>query len=59
MASVTSFIRNTPKASLRTYFDQTGIALVPPVNWDAPSPRSFGPCSRPSMSSTTTPGRAS
>jgi hypothetical protein len=38
MASVTSFVRNTPKASLRTYFDQTGIALVPPVNWDATEP---------------------
>jgi hypothetical protein len=38
MASVTSFIRNTPAASLRAYFDQAGIALAPPVNWDASGP---------------------
>jgi hypothetical protein len=38
MASVTSFIRNTPVASLRAYFDKTGIPLVPPVNWNAPEP---------------------
>ena len=38
MASVTSFIRNTPTASLRAYFDQSGIALLIPVNWDAPEP---------------------
>jgi hypothetical protein len=38
MATVTSFIRNTPVASLKVYFDQTGIPLVPPVNWDAPEP---------------------
>lgn len=38
MASVTSFIRNTPAALLRAYFDQSGIALPVPVNWDAPGP---------------------
>ena len=38
MATVASFIRNTPAASLRAYFDQTGIPLTPPVNWDAPEP---------------------
>ncbi|MFO0991607.1 MAG: hypothetical protein U1E67_06720 [Hyphomicrobiales bacterium] len=36
MATVTSFIRNTPKTSLQAYFDQAGIHLAPPVNWDAP-----------------------
>ena len=38
MASVTSFIRNTPAASLRAYFDQPASSLVPPVNWDALGP---------------------
>ena len=36
MASVTSFIRNTPAASLRVYFNQSGISLPGPVNWGAP-----------------------
>ena len=36
MGTVTSFIRNTPKISLRAYFDQAGIRLTPPVNWDGP-----------------------
>lgn len=36
MGTVTSFIRNTPKISLRAYFDQAGIQLTPPVNWDGP-----------------------
>ncbi len=36
MASVSSFIRNTPVASLRAYFDHSGIKLPAPVNWDAP-----------------------
>ena len=38
MATVTSFIRNTPAASLRAYFNMTGISLVPAVNWDASGP---------------------
>ena len=38
MASVTSFIRNTPAASLRAYFDHSGITLPVPVNWDAHEP---------------------
>jgi len=38
MASVTSFIRNTPAASLRAYFDYSGIALPVPVNWDVHEP---------------------
>jgi len=38
MASVTTFIRNTPVASLRTYFDTTGIELPTPMNWDADAP---------------------
>ncbi len=36
MASVTSFIRNTPAALLRAYFDRSGIALPVAANWDAP-----------------------
>lgn len=36
MASVTTFIRNTPIATLRAYFQQAGIALPPTVNWAAP-----------------------
>jgi hypothetical protein len=57
MASVTSFIRNTPAASLRVYFDQSGIRLPGPVNWGAPESelvrprrrhrrRSQGPCGK-------------
>jgi hypothetical protein len=38
MASVTSFIRNTPAASLRAYFDHTGIEPPTPVKWDAAEP---------------------
>lgn len=34
MATIHSFIRNTPKASLRAYFDHTNIPLNPAVNWD-------------------------
>jgi hypothetical protein len=41
MASVSSFIRNTPAASLRAYFDQSGIKLPVPVNWDAPERPEF------------------
>ena len=36
MATVLTFIRNTPKASLRAYFDHAGVPLNPPVNWDGP-----------------------
>lgn len=36
MASVATFIRNTPTATLRAYFKQTGIVLPPAVNWSAP-----------------------
>jgi hypothetical protein len=36
MASVATFIRNTPTATLRAYFEQTGIVLPPAVNWSAP-----------------------
>lgn len=36
MASVTSFIRNTPASSLQAYFDAAGIELPTPVNWEAP-----------------------
>jgi hypothetical protein len=43
MASVTSFIRNTPAASLRAYFDHSGITLPLPVNWLAPEPEVVPP----------------
>jgi hypothetical protein len=46
MASVSSFIRNTPAASLRAYFDQSGIKLPIPVNWDAPEPEVVRPLLR-------------
>jgi hypothetical protein len=46
MASVTSFIRNTPAASLRAYFDRSGIALPVPVNWEAPEPEVIRPLLR-------------
>lgn len=46
MASVTSFIRNTPAASLRAYFDHSGITLPVPVNWDAPEPEVVRPLLR-------------
>ncbi|MFN4015558.1 MAG: hypothetical protein ACK4JB_09485 [Reyranella sp.] len=36
MGSIHSFIRKTPAPSLRAYFDQAGIQLTPPVNWDGP-----------------------
>jgi hypothetical protein len=36
MATIQSFIRNTPRASLRAYFDHANIPLTPPVNWDGP-----------------------
>lgn len=38
MASVPSFIRNTPLARLRAYFSQYEMALQPAINWDAPEP---------------------
>lgn len=46
MASVTSFIRNTPAASLRAYFDHSGITLPVPVNWEAPEPEVVRPLLR-------------
>ena len=36
MGSVTSFVRHTPKSTLREYFEQAAIPLTPPVNWDGP-----------------------
>lgn len=36
MTAITSFVRKTPAASLRSYFNRTGIHLTPAVNWDAP-----------------------
>ncbi|MDD9921904.1 MAG: hypothetical protein OXQ92_06445 [Boseongicola sp.] len=38
MASVTTFIRNTPASSLQAYFEHTGIELSNPINWDGPEP---------------------
>ena len=36
MATVTKFIRSTPKASLQAYFSQAGFPLAPPMNWNDP-----------------------
>ena len=36
MPSVTKFIRNTPAASLRTYFEQAGIDIPNEIDWDGP-----------------------
>ena len=33
MASMATFIRNTPTATLRAYFQHAGIALPATVNW--------------------------
>ena len=38
MASVTSFIRNTPAGTLKSYFETTGIALPSAVVWQAAEP---------------------
>ena len=38
MASVTSFIRNTPTGTLNAYFEQTAIGLSPRVDWRATEP---------------------
>lgn len=38
MTAITSFVRKTPAASLRTYFNRIGIRLMPAVKWDAPEP---------------------
>jgi hypothetical protein len=38
MASVTTFIRNTPASSLQAYFTHTGITLPSPIDWAAPEP---------------------
>lgn len=36
MPSVAKFIRNTPAASLRTYFEQAGIDIPIEIDWDGP-----------------------
>ena len=36
MPSVAKFIRNTPTASLRTYFEQAGIDIPVEIDWDGP-----------------------
>ena len=46
MSSVTSFVRNTPITSLRTYFDKSGIELRPAVNWNASESEVVGPLLR-------------
>lgn len=38
MASITSFIRNTPMASLRAYFNTSGIELPMALDWEGPEP---------------------
>lgn len=37
MASVVSFIRNTPPDALHAYFDQNAVELPRAVNWNAPN----------------------
>lgn len=46
MASVTTFIRNTPVAALRAYFDHRGISLPRAVDWGAPESEVVGPLLR-------------
>jgi len=36
MPSVANFIRNTPAASLRTYFERAGIDIPIKIDWDGP-----------------------
>lgn len=38
MASIATFLRRTPLASLKAYFDTTGISLPTPLNWEMPDP---------------------
>jgi hypothetical protein len=38
MASVASFIRNTPVGTLKAYFERTGIGLPPAVVWEGAEP---------------------
>ena len=44
MPSVAKFIRNTPAASLRTYFEQTGIDIPMEIDWDGWNAMSCVPC---------------
>lgn len=43
MTAITTFVRKTPAASLRTYFNRIGIRLMPAVKWDAPEPNVVRP----------------
>jgi hypothetical protein len=38
VASVASFVRNTPVGTLKAYFEKTGIGLPPAVDWGATEP---------------------
>lgn len=46
MAAVTTFIRLTPKSTLRSYFEQEAFLLDPPVDWAAPEPEIIKPLLR-------------
>lgn len=43
MSSVTAFLRNTPAASLKAYFEATGIPLPVHVAWDVDEPEIIQP----------------
>ncbi len=45
MVSTNAFIRHIPAASLRAYFERTGLPL-PAINWDAPEPEVTKPLAR-------------
>ena len=38
VASIASFVRNTPVGTLKSYFEKNGIGLPPAVDWGAPEP---------------------
>ena len=43
MPSVAKFIRNTPDASLRVYFERAGIEIPANIDWDSPEPEILRP----------------
>ena len=46
MAAVTTFLRLTPKSTLRSYFEQEAFVFDPPVDWAAPEPEIIKPLLR-------------
>ena len=46
MPSVAKFIRNTPTASLRVYFERAGIEIPANIDWDSPEPEIVRPLLR-------------